>query len=659
MAPDPLEPPRYDPFWPGMPQSAARPRPLRRRLRVFLLSFVLLAVASLAYDFSRPAEYRASAQLRIDFPTDGDSADERRLSAHAAFLTEVQILGAQATVADTLDRLARAGLPLPAEGDNAAEAYHRALAATPLEGTTLVELSATGTQPEALAPFLNALIETYRDRLSDRYRQDSAGQAQQAQDEADALGVRVAAKRRLLDAFRMRHDIVSLERDENQTLKQVKGLGESLNAANEKLATAEARLRSLRESAAAGRSVVRARDNPALANLEQRASQLREEMHEMERRYTPDFLEFDTRAKSLRIRLANLEEQMAQVRENGRHTAVAEAEEDVETARATVDRLSQRAAGDRRNVQNFAARLGEFKAMQDELTGLEATHRGAVVRATRLRAAEQVRAPVVTTLDPALPPSEAWRPQYARDAAIGLAGSLVLALLATWIVELFNRTEPAPSLVVAPTWLTSLEAPPRDGGRLAQMAPAALLPQVAPLPRELDEREIALLLAELPDDARTAAVGLLSGLAPGDLARLCWNEVDLAARRLTLPDRELPLSPRFHDELCRHRARHGPADDAPVFAASQDAAALDATLLYAAHDAGLGAPDEVDSAALRHCYIAHLVRQGVRFADLPGIVGPLPVEMLGAYTSLAPAGKKHAADDIDRIHPALREAGPA
>ena len=45
--------------------------------------------------------------------------------------------------------------------------------------------------------------------------------------------------RRGVEAFRARHDIVSLERDENQVLSRVKGLGASLNAANDRVAIAE------------------------------------------------------------------------------------------------------------------------------------------------------------------------------------------------------------------------------------------------------------------------------------------------------------------------------------------------------------------------------------------------------------------------------------
>ena len=51
----------------------------------------------------------------------------------------------------------------------------------------------------------------------------------QAAEEVQRLESSVRAKRRDVEAFRSRHNIVSLERDENQVLARVKGLAASLN----------------------------------------------------------------------------------------------------------------------------------------------------------------------------------------------------------------------------------------------------------------------------------------------------------------------------------------------------------------------------------------------------------------------------------------------
>jgi site-specific recombinase XerD len=84
--------------------------------------------------------------------------------------------------------------------------------------------------------------------------------------------------------------------------------------------------------------------------------------------------------------------------------------------------------------------------------------------------------------------------------------------------------------------------------------------------------------------------------------------------------------------------------------------AIDAQILCAAHDAGLEAATEVTSACLRHTYLAFLVRQGMRFADLMRLVGPLPADIAGAYSRLSPPGVRRSRPEIRLCHPALNEA---
>jgi integrase len=190
---------------------------------------------------------------------------------------------------------------------------------------------------------------------------------------------------------------------------------------------------------------------------------------------------------------------------------------------------------------------------------------------------------------------------------------------------------------------------------LAGLSPSALLAGVAQLPRELDDAEIVQLLDELPDDLRLVAFGLLSGLSIDEITRLEWAAVDIEHRRVRLTDRTLRLSPVFERQLDICRRKREEADGELVIpAAFRTREAVDAALLYAAHDAGLPGADEITAASLRHSYVAYLVRQGVRFADLAGIVGRIPADLLSAYTALSPAGRKRALDEIDVLHPALR-----
>ena len=122
----------------------------------------------------------------------------------------------------------------------------------------------------------------------------------QADSEVTKLQADVAAKRQEVEGYRLRNNIVSLERSENEVLARVKNQSDALGKANERLATAEGNVRALTDAAAAGKIVVRSRDNPTLANIEQRVSQAREDLHDLERSYTPEYLATQPQAMALR-----------------------------------------------------------------------------------------------------------------------------------------------------------------------------------------------------------------------------------------------------------------------------------------------------------------------------------------------------------------------
>ena len=76
--------------------------------------------------------------------------------------------------------------------------------------------------------------------------------------------------------------------------------------------------------------------------------------------------------------------------------------------------------------------------------------------------------------------------------------------------------------------------------------------------------------------------------------------------------------------------------------------------MYAAYDAGLDGADEVTLRTLRHTYLVHLLRQGIRFADIGRIAGRLPQEELAAYMRFAPSQPRVPLEQVDPVLPALR-----
>jgi succinoglycan biosynthesis transport protein ExoP len=206
-------------------------------------------------------------------------------------------------------------------------------------------------------------------------------------------------------------------------------------------------------------------------------------------------------------------------------------------------------------------------------------------------------------------------------------------------------------------------------GQLAHMASTPRLaiderPRLAAplaLPRELTTAEAGALLRGADADARCAAALLLSGLSTDEALALRWADVDAGGtiRLGGAQPRTLPLAPAALALLGERRID----GDARLLAGADGgpltAEALAAKLLVAAHDAGLEGAHEIGPQALRHTYLAYLVRQAARFADITRIVGPLEADLLSAYSQLAPPGARAEADAVQWVFPALRGSVPA
>lgn len=648
---------------------AATTQSNRRRLRVFLGTLTVALGVSLAFTWLRPPEYRASARLEIT-PGVGSVTSPPAPSSTTAsaqpFLTEVQVLTSRPVLEGAAMRLERSGEDLSTFGPDPVAGMQAQIRALPVADTNVVELVATGQRRELLAPLLNAVIDVYQERLAEAYRSSSSESAAQADEEVKKLEATVIAKRREGEAFRIRNNIVSVERDENEVLARVRNLSASLSTAEDRVAAAEGKLRALGASAVAGRSVVRSRDNPTLANLEQRASQMREELRDLERGFTSDYLAKDPKITTLRARLAELERQITEQRTVGQQTALVEAQEDLASAQAAAARIRHQMAADRQEAAQFTARFNEYKSKQDELAELEKAYRDAVQRRAKLEASERARMPSTRVLEAASPPEQPWRPLYWRDTAFSIGGSLALALLAMWLVELFNRPEPQPAVVLIQPQAGALpyEASPhllasrsRPAVSLEATEPA-LLPRQPTFPRELRHDEVTALIRTSDDDSRLVMLLLLSGVTLEEALKLRWSDVDLARGAIRVGEesaRDIALGGTLRqclaagpkvlgsDLLVGHPGR-------PV---TRDS--IDAQVLYAAHDAAIEDASQITSDCLRHTYLAFLVRQGIRFADLVRLVGHLPADLVGAYSALSPPGARIGMTEIQLLHPALRE----
>jgi hypothetical protein len=264
--------------------------------------------------------------------------------------------------------------------------------------------------------------------------------------------------------------------------------------------------------------------------------------------------------------------------------------------------------------------------------------------------------PPLQVVERAYPPVDPVWPHYWRDSGIAAAASLLIALVFIWLYDFLTRSEEAPAQAAAPNFQFFSVQGPAQGAqpqRLAEEDSPVLLPhQDAPLalespfPRELTEHEIHILL-EAADGVTRCWIGLLlSGLSVEETAGLREERWDLAANRIVLQGgrpRALPLAPQLKASLAQAHAL--PAD--------ADAEEVEARVSCAAFDSGLPQPDSIDAAALRHTYIAYLVRLGMRLSELDRVVGRVPAKQLASYGRLSPQGPGLPVERVRLVHPAL------
>ena len=658
---------------PGVDAEAKARRSNRRRLQVFAVVFLIVLIPGLLWNFLRPAEYRAVARVQI---TPGSTEPRPGASpllpgssevprSPSELLTQVQVLTSRPLLEKVGAALARAGQPL--QGGDSASRLREMISAEAVEGTEVVELQATGTQPAQLAAALNTLVDIYREDMKASYGAAAGEGLAQARQEAERLAATVQARRQRLEGFRSSTGVLSPERDENEAVARIKGLSASLNTATEKAAVAEARLKAMQSG---GRGSAPGADDPTLANMEARASQIAEEIRQMERTYTPEFMRMDPRAKSLQSRLVEMERQIETQRAASRQAALGAAQDEVASARATIERLQAEIRAQRSTMQNFSQRFTQAKALEDDLAQIEKASREAQERLAKLEASEQSRLPALNLVEGASVPGKPFRPDYLIDALSVLATAFGLGLVAIWFVEIFNRQAPlqtpaSTTVIMPPPWggmpgaagASPQLADPSSADLVVGATAPGLLAATPRPPRELAQEEVVDLLAASAGEGRFVLGLLLLGLTAEEAAALRQGDFDAAVSVLQVTGnapRSLKL-PAWMSE-CRPSPIGGV--DAPLL---QDAAGarlrpedIQSILACAAFDAGLTGAGSVTADVLRHTCIAWLVRQGLRFSELGSLVGRPSPESLALYAAMAPEGPKLGAVEVDPLMPALR-----
>ena len=238
---------------------------LQTRGRLFAAVFATTLAAGLAFTFARPPEYQSEATIAIyrtsptaagaETPADAvplTSGDVHEAEAEpAAVLMEARRLLAWPMLLAVQDHLRETGAtPSP---PTAAELQQMLSAETRPE-TNVIQLTATGLGRELLPAMLQAWIDLYVAEKDARKASEGSSNREELAQQVAEIEQRLAGQRARLEAFRTANDIVSLEREDNETAARLKGLNASLAKATEKRAETEARVAAMRNDISIGKA---------------------------------------------------------------------------------------------------------------------------------------------------------------------------------------------------------------------------------------------------------------------------------------------------------------------------------------------------------------------------------------------------------------------
>lgn len=622
------------------------------RLVIFTSVFLSCLLLSLGFVFLQPAIYQSYATLLTVAKTAIDQASREADIQHVAIQKQV-LLGSE-LLAETADRLQK-GSETEAGINLTLTAIRDMLNVRPVTDTNLVEMVAEGNKPELLPRLINTWIDVYLDARSAEIARSKGSTVEMMQEELGALTEKIEQKRLELEQFRQHNEIVSVERQDNEALARLKGLTDSLNKASEEEVRAKAHLDTIRKSIEKGQIVVPTEDTRTLSALEKRAQELREQLEELDRRYTREYMALSPDLKVIPDKLRALEDEIQHIRRQGQTVVVSEAEQEYVAARQATRSIQEQLDQHRKKAAEFTTRFTEHDALKSDLEELEQLYRDTQARLAQIEAQHTGKYPYVDVIERAFLPHHPIRPDYLGNAMIATLASLLLGLAAIWILEfLMHKDQEKLAIYLSGIHLHNQDNLPHSAFDVLPSTPVNLPREPAQMlehtsMNELTPQQIATLFQAANIREKQLLVLLLSGLTLDEITHLQDDDIDLEHHSITVRSVSARMIP-LHPVLAALYGKHGHCltDPAGNRLNQED---LEALLTCLQIDADLPADNRVSAEILRQTYILYLVRQGTRLGDLESITGYIAPTELSDYGTYAPAGTRYPIESINLFYP--------
>lgn len=410
------------------------------KVKLFASTFFIVALLGLIWTLFQPVVYRSSATVLMSAPTAIDAS---------ATEANIQNVAIQRTIllGEEIKRYLREELDSDYGFQLTRDDLRGVLAITPVPETNLIEMIAEGGEGEMLPQIVSTWMEVYARIRAEDIESSKNQTLRLVQEELDGLAGKIDNSRAALEEYRIRHDIISAEREENEVLSRLDGLNKALNNAIEEEVKTKVYLDSVRASMANGRVMLPEEELRSLQSLESELEELRVQMIELRKRYTTDYIEKQPAMRSIPTRIDELEDEIASRMTEGQAVELASAQQAHFAAVRAVEELEKKLESHRQKVSEFSSIYSNHEALVADLASLEELNREAQARLVQVEVRQVEKYPQVTVIEPPASSSVRVGPNYLFLVGGTLAAALVSGILVVWLYKFLGHDKPEPGYV--------------------------------------------------------------------------------------------------------------------------------------------------------------------------------------------------------------------
>ena len=298
-----------------------------------------------------PNSYQAQTRLLIDRYSGepvgfGETASMSSARRDIEFLaTEYQLIISRPVLEEVLRTMNLGGFPPFSISNDPAGVLSGLVSVVPVRGTKLVDIVVTSTNPTLAMRIANTVAETYVQLNLERRQQQATGGAEWLQEEVVKTEGQMKAAQEALQGFKEKHQMVSLEDQQNVIVQRLQELSSAATEAKTARLNGEAEWAEISRALSAGRpvdSLPIVRQSPRILTLEPQIAAKETELSDRQKIYGEKHPAIAQLTEELTALRKQREAEVGKVVEDARleYSAVQAKEQELQQALVEQERLA-------------------------------------------------------------------------------------------------------------------------------------------------------------------------------------------------------------------------------------------------------------------------------------------------------------------------------